>query len=467
MTARLAMTTTAVTNTPPAAATPTGRLFLIGTVQRGPIVPTLVTGWADWQSKFGTRISGAEPAYDAAQLYFAEGGAEMYFQRAYGPSAVKASRNISTGNLVVTAKSVGAYGNAITCAWVASTKTLTVVADGVTETYTGATSAALLAAASVSKSVDVTSNGTLPGTDATSAALASGADDASNAVTATILGLLANDLGTGLVAWAGKDYTVVGTALADHAAASDRIALLTTATSADVSAATTAITAVAAYTNAANAVLVWPAVVTVAGVTVEPTGFVAACRSRAHAVGAGTPPWGATYGRSRTGLQPASSISDAQFTTLDALRLSLIQVVYGVTTLNGWHLASYMPGNIVLDEASQADTLNAIAHDALKATSDFVGRLSTRAELANWQGVLNGICAKYALAKALIPPDPSLVPAGVLADPGYVVDTGPAVNSAADLASGNVKARIQVRLTGSIEFASLSVTATDASARTF
>lgn len=467
MTARTSFASTAAMSTPPAAATPTGRLMLIGTTQHGPTVPTLVTGWADWQSTFGSRIAGAEPAFDSAQLYFAEGGAQLFMQRAYGPAAVKASRSISAGGLVVTAKYVGAYGNAITCAWNATTKVLTVVADGVTETYQGATAAALLAAASVSKSVDVASNGTLPGTDATSAALTGGTDDVSNAVTATMLGLLTQDLGPGLVAWAGKDYTAVGTALADHAAATERLALLTCASGADTSALTTAMTAVAAYPNASKAIVAWPYLTRPDGVTVEPTGFVGACRARANAVIAGTPPWGATHGTSRTGLKPVSALTDAQFATLDGLRASLIQTVYGVTTLYGWHTAAAMPGNLLLDEAAQADALNAIAHDVLKLTTGWLGRLSTRANLAAWAGDIAGICATYAAQNVLTGPDPTVIPPGVDADPGYVVDTGPSVNSPTDLATGNVKALIQVRFTGSIEFASTTVSATDASALAF
>jgi hypothetical protein len=367
---------------------------------------------------------------------------------------VKALRSISAGNLVVTAKGVGAYGNAITCSWVASTKTLTVVADGVTETYTGATAALLIAAASTSPSVVVTSDGTLPVADAASAALATGTDDAANAVPATILGLLTKDMGTGLIAWAGKDYAAIGATLATHAMVNERLALLTCAAGADTSAATTAIQAVAAYTDAPNAVLAWPSVTNIAGTTMPPIGFAAACRARAHVTSPGTPPWGASNGRSRTGLVPDVVVTDAQFTALDALRLSVIQSIYAVTTLNGWHTAAPMPGNLALDEASQRDALNAIGHEALLETTAFTGRLSTRGELAAWAGVLS-------------PPDPTLVPAGVIPDPGYLVNTGPSVNSPADLASGRVKALIQLRFSGSIEFASLTVSATDASARTF
>lgn len=467
MTARTSFQSTAQMSTPPAAATPTGRPIWIGTTQRGPIVPTLVTGWADWQSKFGARISGAEPAYDACQEYFADGGAQLYFQRAYGPAAAKATRSLSAGNLVVTAKHVGAYGNAITCAWNSTTKVLTVIADGNTETYQGTTAAAVLTAAAISKTVDVTSNGTLPAADVASANLASGADDAANAVQATILGLLTQDLGTGMVSWLGKDYTSVGTALADHAAATERLAYLTCASGADTSALTTAMAAVAAYTNGSKAIVGWPYLVRPDGVTIEPTGFAAACRARANAVIAGTPPWGATYGKCRTGLKPVSILTDAQFTTMDALRASIIQPVYGVTTLYGWHTAAPMPGNVLLDEASQADALNAIAHEVLELTTGWLGRLSTRANLASWAGDISGILAKYAAANVLTPPDPSVVPAGVEPDRGYIVDTGPSVNSPADLAAGNVKALIQVRFTGSIEFASTTVSATDASALAF
>lgn len=467
MTGRIDIITQATASSPPVGATESGRLFLIGRTERGPVVPTLAQGWADYVAKFGSRVTDSISMSDDAKCFFDEGGPQIVVLRAVGPTPVKATRNMDTGKLVVTAVHYGAYGNAITCSYVASTKTLTVIADGVTEVYTGASASALVAACAASKTVVVTSNGTLPAADQASAALASGDDDYANVVLATTLAALPADAGPGMVAWSGKAYSTAGTALADHCAGTDRLALLTCASGADRAASLTAIAAIAAYTNGSSAVLAWPEQTRTDGVVVSPIGFAAACRARAHAVSPGTPPWGGRHGKSRTGLVPTYTVTDAEFIASDAARVSVIHAVYGITTLDGWHLAAPIDGNANLDEGSQRDTLNAMSHDMAKETVNVTGSHSSRGDIGAWAGALAGIADRYVATGDLTPPDASLVPPGVTADPGYVIDAGPAVNSPTDLAAGTVKASVQARCVGSIEFATITITASDAASASF
>lgn len=467
MTSRIDVQTTATPASPPVGATDTGRLMLVGRTERGPLTPTLLAGWADYVAKFGARTTDSADTADAVRQFFDERGAQLYMLRAAGPDAVKASRSMSTGGLVVTAAGVGAYGNAITCQFTAATKTLVIVADGVTETYSGTDAASLVAAAASSKTVTVTSNGTLPTGDQASANLTAGDDDYDAVVEADVLTVLVPDLGPGMVAWAGKSYTDAGEALADHAAATDRLALLTCAADADKDAALTAASVVAAYDGASNCVLAWPFLTRVDGVTVSPVGFAGACRSRSHVVSAGQPPWGGRFGRSVTGLVPVTSVTDADFAALDAARVSIIATVYAATMLYGWHLAAPISGNANLDEGSQRDTLNAIAHACTKLTVNWNGSLANRGDLTTWMGALTGVLAGFAAAGALTPPDPSMVPAGVTPDPGYVIDVGPSVNSAASLAAGRSTAAIQARCTGSQEFSTILIAASDQAAASF
>lgn len=457
-------------SSPPVSAAPTGRVFLPGRTERGLLTPQLVRGLADFRTKYGSRVSTSQDLYDVVRLFSDEGGPEVYVLRAVGPNPVKASRDMATGGLVTTAKFVGAYGNAINVTYTSSSKTVTVIADGVTQVHTGADAAALVAAINAESSyITATSNGTLPGTNQAAANLTGGDDDHANLVPATLLTAIPADLGPGLIGWPGKDYTQVGTALADHAAATNRLAVPSLATGSSTANALTAAAAVAAYTNASHcAQPFWPAtVLRTDGVEVNALGLIAAARARAHTVSPGTPPWGSRHGRSRTGVTPALATTDATLRTLDLARVNVIHQLYSVTTLNGWHLASYIPGNTLLDEASQRDTLACMTHDLIQVTSRWAGSKSRRSDLTAWAGALKEVLANYANTGDLIPPDPVLLPAGVSPDPGYTIDVGSSVNTPTDLATGNVEALINARLAGSMEFLSITISAADASAGTF
>lgn len=284
---------------------------------------------------------------------------------------------------------------------------------------------------------------------------------------AAVLANAPASLGATAIAWPGLPSATVGAALSAHALATGRLALLSAAPDADKTAILTAATAAAAFPGASAAALVWPAVKRLDDQVVDPVAFAAACRSRAHAVMPGVPAWGARYGRTRTGLVAATLVADADFAAIDAARIGVIHDVYGVLTLDGFHLAAPIGGNDYLDEASHRDALTAIAHEMQRATTQWTGGFSSRTELTAWAGALTGIAARYAAAGVLTPPDPSKVPAGVIADPGYVIDVGPSVNTANDLASGSVAAKVSVRLTGTLEFAALHISASDAASAAF
>lgn len=274
-------------------------------------------------------------------------------------------------------------------------------------------------------------------------------------------------LGASAIAWPGLPHATVGAALAAHAAATSRLALLSCAPATSAADAATQAATVAALTGASHAALVWPAVVRTDDVTVDAVAFTAACRSRAHAIAAGVPAWGARFGGSRTGLVADVAVTDTDFATLDTALVSVIHDVYALTTLDGFHVMAGIGGNANLDEASQRDALNAIAHAAQKITTQWTGSFSSRAALTAWAGALTGLLSTFATAGVLTPPDSTVVPEGVTADPGYVVDVGPNVNTASDLATGNVNALISVRLTGSLEFADITISASDAASATF
>ncbi len=447
--ARVTTTVRTEASSPPGVITSSGQAFIVGQAAKGPVVPTRIFGLADYRAVFGDR-TGASDLFDVVQTAFKEGLGSAYILRAVGPTAVKATVSLDTNKITVTAKHYGAYANTVfTAAFTASSKTLTLVKDGVTATYTGTTAAELQAAAAADPDVDVTVS-SLPGSNVSATPLASGTDDYANAVPATTLALLDADLGDGAVVWAGKQFATVGAALQTHCASTHRLAITTLAAGTSQAA---AISAVSAATGA-NTVCVWPHVTVSSGgsvLTVEPSGLALGARARAHGQeGAWASPIRDIYGTAQyvSGVEVESTAGEWQ--TLNAGNVSVVRTVNGVPRLYGWRLlsgASNLRGAQFRDVIDRVTVgCSTVAERYVGVTVDGKGR-----RLAEFAGDLTGFLASMAGAFF----------AGAN-DPGYVVDAGPGVNSTASLAAGNLKASVGVRLAPAAEFVYIDIVATDA-----
>jgi hypothetical protein len=114
-------TSITVRETPPSRTPPTdtGVWFIAGLADQGELKPTLVTGIADFVTKFGDRQTYSM-LYDALDAFFAEGGSRAYVSRVVGPAAVQASfmllDSVPAATLQVRAISPGAWGNALNVA---------------------------------------------------------------------------------------------------------------------------------------------------------------------------------------------------------------------------------------------------------------------------------------------------------------------------------------------------------------
>jgi phage tail sheath protein FI len=99
--------------------TATTAAAFVGTAERGPAVPTLITSWNDYKSKFGELAQGFDLGY-AVYHYFANGGRDAYISRVIDTTAV-ASTNVFQGTVTgasaastmftLQAASKGAWGN--------------------------------------------------------------------------------------------------------------------------------------------------------------------------------------------------------------------------------------------------------------------------------------------------------------------------------------------------------------------
>lgn len=441
-------------SSPPTAGPVSGRYFIVGQTQKGTTTPTVIRSMREYIATFGARTGGTA-MYDAAELALRAGVAELVVCRAYGPAAAAATVILDTDKITVTAKSVGAYGNSFTAAYTSATKTLTVVTDLGTETYTGANAAALQVAANASKTVTVTV-ANLPSGDESATNLASGTDDFSNVVWATVLSGISADLGPGAIATPGVAHTTTGQALCTHAAATDRLALLTVASGSALSAATSGAATAVAYTNSTHAALVWPHVKVPDGTgstrTVDPTAFAAGLRARAHAVGIGESALAERYARQVVDVEPEIAVTSSDWSTANAAEISVVRTVAGVTRLYSWQTLAAAKTNLL--PAQYRDMVNALAYGGSVILESYVGQPGTAATYSAAAGELSGFLSGYA---AYLQPR---ISGGVQVDPGYVVS----VTGGADPADNRISADVSVRFAESVEFVDFTIAVGDANA---
>ncbi len=292
-------------------------------------------------------------------------------------------------------------------------------------------------------------------------------DDYAAADFEELLGKFTADLGPGAVIITGEDHASVGEHIANHAAATNRIGIVTSPSDVTVSDIVSTSAVIDGYDHSDRLVLAWPNVVipTLSGpVSVEPSGFVAGVRARAHGlVGPWQSPLQMEYGSARfvTGVSVATT--DAEFATLWNGDVSPIRVVSGKVRLYGYKTVATTAGDTSgnLQGAQFRDLTNVIAYQAGNIAEKYVGRTvdGRGLQLAAFNGEITGMLSVYASAGALFA---QIADDGTEVDPGYVVDTSSNVNSAAALAAGTLSAEVGIRLSPSAEFVNISITANDA-----
>lgn len=274
------------------------------------------------------------------------------------------------------------------------------------------------------------------------------------------------DLGPGAVAIAGVGPTVAAPLVGAHCAATGRLGIICGPVSQTAANAVTAAATAAGEDGAENIVYAWPWV-TIPGLDdpIEPIGFAAGVRARAHTAPAGPAqsPLFVDYGTSRfvNGVQTA--VTDAQWETLNTGKVSTVRVVSGKLRMYGWKTVVAPEGDASgnLIGAQFRDVINAITWESSQIAENYVGRVvdGRGVTLGSFAGDLTGMLSRYAASGALFA---RLDDDGNVLDGGYVVNVGPDVNPTADLAAGELKAEIGVRLSPTAEFVTITIAATDA-----
>lgn len=447
---RITVTTGTVAGVQSPAGPRVARFIACGQTQFGPTdAPRVVRNLRDYLNTFGARSGGAN-MYDAAETFFNCGGGELVVQRAFGPSAVNATIGLDSSKIVVTSRAPGAYYNAWTAAYTSASKTLTLVKGSRTVTYTGTDAASLQSAASVDPDVTVTVS-SLPASNVAATNLASGADDYANVNWTTVLGKVTPAVGPGCIAAPGVNGAA--SALATHAAANRRLALLTpgqTDSSATVISAQGSITA--AYKQYATYVYPW--VTTPDGTggrkTIDGVGFAAGLRAvtqRTYGVGDSPLRRSAHQLVAAAGVLPLTEVDDTTHTSLLAAGVATIRSLPTAVGLDVWATAEGVGANARLAEAIFRDMVNAIADDAARLLDQFIGRPATPSVLADAASAIKGVI-ETAYKPYLVGGD------GV----GYKV----AVSNGADPSDNRISAVVSLKFAEEIGFVDLTINAASA-----
>lgn len=414
------------------------RFIVAGQTQFGPTdAPRAVISLSDFEATYGVRSGGAN-VYDAAEFFFSQGGGELVVQRAFGPGAVRATVSLDAGKIVVTSRAPGAFYNSWTAAWDQTNKRLTIVKGARSAVYTGADAAAL--AADASRDPDVTVAVTaLPAAAVAATNLATGTDDFANVSWASVLGLVTNTVGSGLMAVPG--VPAANTALA-AAATPRRVALLTPAQTDAAAAVITAQGAIAAGSKQ-NATYAFPwGTVPVPNSNqkkvVDCTVYAGTLRSRAITVyGLGASALMRSAHQLVKGFTPLVEVDDATHTALLNAGVVTARTLANGVGIDVWATPEGVNGNAKLTGLQFRDMVNACADLGARALDGFVGMPASPSTLSDARAALIGVCEQFR---------PWLVDNGPL-DPGYKVSV-----TAGDVSDNRISAIISLRFLEEVGF---------------
>jgi hypothetical protein len=453
----------------PTAAASTSNGFLVGVSERGSVdEPIKAISLADAVDKIGSRLSANPNLYDSIDCAFREGASVVYIARAVGAEADTAEDVAVDAEgktaFTVAAASPGAWGNDIDVAITLSGGSVTLVVkdDGTTIETSPAlgTNAEVVEWAKSSPYIDVTI-GAEDAADAKTQTveLEGGKDDVAGVGTAQIeaaLDTLTNDLGPGQVAAPGFTSEAVHKALLEHAAATNRRALLddpVATTKAELLSHAGALRGPFARYGALFAS--WAVVPGVSlGTTrkVPYSGLQMGIIARSEAEG-NNPNRAAAgpRGKSRYAVGLVTTFTDVERGELDDGGVIASILVRGVVTTYGnvtlvnqttepnWK--SFSASRLVMGVAAEASkVLESYDFEQIDGRGYVFKKL---------QGDLSGAaCMPYFLENALY---------GQTPDEAFFVNTGPDVNTPASIAGEEIKAQIGIRVSPTASFLEVEV----------
>jgi hypothetical protein len=459
--------------------------LVVGLTERGPTTPTEVRSFSQFQALFGERVTYGFLT-DDLQTFFREDGARAVVQRVVGPGATKGSLTLNNADgdptLRLAATSAGAWSAGvavqISAGNLAGTFSVTTYIDGALENrYSNLPDVATaIDKLSQSQLIDAISlgNGNPAPTTTTSGSgsggstlpaalpLSAGDDDRAAVDVAALLAAVNNftaEYGVGAIAIPGYSADLIAGALIDHANTYDRQVILhgpVEATRADI--AQLANSLLSATGDVALIGYPWGQVPGpgILPLTVPPTGYIAAMRSRAHVqVGAWRAPIGDIAKSNYLVGLAGEPITTAQANALDDAHVSVIRNIGGSFQLYGFRSLSTDETTYKL--ATTRDATNVVLEDLVEELAPLIGAnvdadgafyLTAQTKITGYLDPIRTLGGLY----------PRVKPDGTQADPGYVVRVNRSLNEVGSLARNEVYAEVGLRWSPIAEVIFIKVT---------
>ena len=480
-----------------------GQVFMVGTTERGPSdEPTLLRSFSDYTTYYGNYKTGN--LYAHVKTFFDEGGTRCYVQRVVASDAAVGTRDLvdsaNAPTMTITSTNSGAWTTNLETKVVAPdlasgdnykievylddvlllrTRDLVSKEDGIA--YINASTVSHLIVAS-----DADANAGAPvvndpgGNNYNAmAGLANGSDGTlADADYTNALDLLSPNYGTGAVCMPGKTGATFWGALADHAGANKRIALLAFGSGDSASQARTDAATYYADPDAKSIAFYWPHIKVPAPnvtelvtgesagtsntITISPEAFVAGARSRAVQAAGG--PWRAAAGvisAANTVVALAQDVTPATGDSLDDARVNALRKIGNSIRVYGARSASSDEAN--WRYITQQDTINFIVDGVEQRMERYVfSTIDGRGGLfGRIRGSIKGFLDPIRVAGGLFE---AYDDDGVMIDPGYNVVVNSNINPATQLATGVVKAQVGVRVSGVADLIDIVITKSNLSA---
>jgi phage tail sheath protein FI len=461
-------------------AAPASTFFVAGITERGDVdAPVLLRSMSDYKRLLGPRVAyGA--LFDSLTTFFAEGGSKAYVARAVGPAATvgtltlvdRAGAPIDT--LRIDAKDPGPWSQGVTIevtdGIVPDSFNLLVREGGeIKERYDNllspADAIAKLTTSGYVRATNLASATAAPNNNPAvmaPTALSAGADDRGAVTFATMITALdrfGSDLGAGMVAIPGQSAANVATGVIAHARATGRVDALAPTAGSSVSSTGNQARALRNIAGAEHAGFFAPWVQVPDGAggirTISPEGYVAGLRARAH-LEAG--PWkvpAGEAGKARYVLGVEQQFTRADIDSLADDHVNVIRQTGSSVRLYGYR--SLSTDFLTWGMLTVRDLLNHLAVEGERRLERFVFRtIDGKGHLfAEAEGELLDLVEPIRKAGGLYE---RRTEAGEFVDPGYLIDTGPGVNTDDSLARNEMRVALFVRPSPTAELIRLTIT---------
>lgn len=448
-----------------AAAPSTSAGFVAGFTTRGPIdAPDYAVSIADFEDKFGGRLSGDPEVYDCVDAAFHEGASAIYMARVVGSGAKAATKDFPDAaeapktSLTITAKDVGEYGNSLKIKITNTAEKIVItVLEGSTILEASPSlesqDAAVAWGEETSDWVDATKGASSKVPKTQELTLAGGeakTSSANGASLTTALDLFAKDLGPGQVSVPNFREEEGHLAAIAHCVANNRRALHddeSEATASELIENATALSS--APGKGARYAAYFASWAVIPGLTSGTTrtcpwsgvqmGIIA--RSESEGNNPNKPAAGRKRGKARWALGLVST-----FTTEEQSELDDAGVTYQI-------LADGVPCNFgdrtLIDTDSESKDWRSFAASRLVMAASEKTRIVLQGyefEQIDGHGHIFGDLAGEISGRALMPYFKEDALYGELPSEAFAVNTGPAVNTPASIEAEELKAQIAIRI---------------------